>query len=345
MKIRNGCSLFLLLSLAIFGPSGSIHAQETAKPAQTNADEFTSTMKQARTYLVSGQVNEAIAAYRKAAALKNGDCAECFQYLGQIYFQMTRYNEAAAVFRQAVALKPQNEAALANFLGVALYLQDDKKSLAEAVDVFRHAIELSGDKIPKAHYNRGHALMKLGRAAEGIAEFKRFLEMEPNAESAQEVRAIVANPKLAGAKFAADFNVKDATGAPISLTSLRGKIVLLDFWAVWCGPCRAEMPSVKRIAKKYAGEPLVILGISLDRDRKAFEEYQKLEGMNWPQFYDGKGWGNQVAQLYKVNRIPHTVLIDQDGIIRATGLRGEQLSNKIGELLKQLQAQQTTGRK
>ena len=340
MKKRFSHLIVFLICLATPGLSVPILAQEAAKPAQTEVDEFTSTMKQARTYLVSGQVNEAIEAYQKAAALKDGNCAECFQYLGQIYFQMSQYGEAATMFRQAVALKPQNEAALANFLGVALYLQDDRKVLAEAVDAFRHAIELSGDKIPKAHYNRGHALLKLGRTAEGMAEFKRFLEMDPNAESAQEVKSIIANPKLAGAKFAADFAVKDATGAPISLKSLRGKIVLLDFWAVWCGPCRAEMPAVKRIAKKYAAEPLVILGISLDRDRKAFEEYQKQEGMNWPQFFDGKGWGNQVAQLYRVNRIPHTVLIDQDGIIRATGLRGEQLSNKIGELLKQLRTQQ-----
>jgi thiol-disulfide isomerase/thioredoxin len=340
MKKRFCRSIVFLICLATLWPSEPILAQEAARPSPTEADEFTATMQQARSFLVNGKVNEAIAAYRKASALRDGKCAECFQYLGQIYFQMSQYGEAAAMFRQAIALKPHNEAALANFLGVALYLQDDRKVLAEAVEAFRHAIELSGDKIPKAHYNRGHALLKLGRTTEGIAEFKRFLELEPKAESAQEVKAIVANPKLAGAKFAADFEVKDATGAPISLKSLRGKIVLLDFWAVWCGPCRAEMPAVKRIAQKYAAEPLVILGISLDRDRKAFEEYQRQEGMNWPQFFDGKGWGNQIAQLYRVSRIPHTVLIDQDGIIRATGLRGEQLSNKIGELLKQLRSPQ-----
>ena len=258
---------------------------------------------------------------------------------------MSQYKEAAAEFRRAVALKPRNEAAMSNYLGVALYLQDDRKVLTEAIDAFQRAIELSGDQIPKARYNRAHALMKVGRTQEGVAEFKRYLEIEPHAETAEEVRAIIANPKMAGAKFAADFKVKGSVGEEISLKSLRGKIVLLDFWAVWCGPCRVEMPHVKRIAKKYEKDPFVILGISLDRDRKSFEAYLKQEGMTWQQFFDGKGWSNQLAQLYNVRRIPHTVLIDQDGVIRAEGLRGEQLSQKIGELLTQMREQAGGGQK
>lgn len=347
MLMKKLCTLFLFLCLIA---SISTRAQEQTKPVQEDgaaagADEFAATFKQARAHLVSGKINEAIDTYRKAAALKNGQCPECFQMIGQIYFQTSQYKEAAAEFRRVVALKPENEAAMSNYLGVALYLQDDKKVLPEAIDAFQRAIELSGDQIPKARYNRAHALMKAGRTQEGVAEFKRYLEIEPDAETAEEVRAIIANPKMAGAKFAADFKVTGSVGEEISLKRLRGKIVLLDFWAVWCGPCRVEMPHVKRIAKKYEKEPLVILGISLDRDRKSFEAYLKQEGMTWQQFFDGKGWSNQLAQLYNVRRIPHTVLIDQDGVVRAEGLRGEQLSRKIGELLTQMREQAGSGQK
>ena len=346
MTRNSRISLLKFLVIASFFVCRTSFAQEPTKPAEMpSADEFTETYKNARALLVNGRVKESIDAYRKAAALKNGKCPECFQMIGQIHFQLSQYVDAATMFRQAVVLKPGNEAALYNLLGVALYLQDDKKVLREAIDAFQRAIELSGDTLPKAHYNRAHAMMKAGMTSEGIAEFKRFLEIEPNAENADEVKRIIANPKMAGAKFATDFTVKGSQGEEISLKSLRGKIVLLDFWAVWCGPCREEMPAVKRLAEKYVNSHLVILGISLDRDRKAFEAYVKQQGMTWQQFFDGKGWSNQVAQLYGVSRIPHTILIDQEGVIRATGLRGVQLSNKIGELLKQLRERNTEGQK
>ena len=149
------------------------------------------------------------------------------------------------------------------------------------------------------------------------------------------MRAIIANPKLVSARFAMPIKVTSATGELLSLDNLKGKIVLLDFWASWCGPCRAEMPAVKRVWEKYQKENFVIIGVNLDDNRKAFDQYVKEEGVTWPQFYDGKGWNNRIAQLYSVHAIPATFLIDQQGIIRASGLRGSRLYDKIGELLKE----------
>jgi len=138
---------------------------------------------------------------------------------------------------------------------------------------------------------------------------------------------------MVDARVAPAFVVKSSTGDELSLEKLRGKVVLLDFWASWCVPCRIDMPEVRKIWKKYSGDRFTIVGINLDSNRPAFDAYIKAESVTWPQYYDGQGWGNAISRKYGVYAIPHTVLIDQEGVIRATGLRGQELDEKIGELL------------
>lgn len=321
-------------------------AQDTFKnPAMEPQDDFQKAFNAARRLAREGKGEDAIKEVKKAAKLRNDQCAECFQLLAQIHFQMAKYKDAAAAFRQAIALKPDNEAGLNNSLGVALYLQGDKKSLEEAAAALNRAIELSGGKIVKAYYNLGYALIKLRREQEGIQALKTYLEVDPSSANANEVRAVIANPRRAFEKVAPDFKVTSTGGDELSLEKYRGRVVLLDFWATWCLPCRAEMPEVKKIWKKYGGESFVIIGVSLDSDEQAFEEYVKKEEMTWPQYFDGRGWNNKVSRLYEVNSIPHTVLIDGEGVVRAIGYRGGELSNKIGDLLKKLQKQSSDSEK
>ena len=312
-------------------------AQEAAKkPAAESQDEFQQVFAQARGLLRRGQVEEAIKEFRHAAKLHNDQCVECFSFIGQTYLRVARYKDAAVAFRQAAELKSDIQAEMYNGLGVALYLQNDKKLFDEAGAAFKRSIELSDGKAVKAYYNLGFALLKAGHEAEGVAALKTYLEKDPEANAA-EIKAIIANPKMAGEKFALAFSVKSTKGDELSMVKLKGKVVLLDFWASWCGPCRAEMPEVVRIWKKYGGNGFVIVGVNLDDDRQDFESYVKQAGLVWPQYYDGLGWGNKIARLYNVHSIPQTVLIDQDGIIRATGLRGGALYDKIGDLLKRMQ--------
>jgi thiol-disulfide isomerase/thioredoxin len=193
----------------------------------------------------------------------------------------------------------------------------------------------------KAYYNLGYALMKLDRQAEGVEAFKAFLAADPASNNAEEVRAIIANPRLVGEQFAPRFAVKATTGDELSLDKLKGKVILLDFWASWCVPCRVEMPEVKKIWAKYKNEQFIIIGVNLDENDKAFNSYVKREELTWPQYYDGQGWNNTLSRLYQVRGIPHTVLIDERGIVRAVGLRGSKLSSKIGEMLKSLQKQES----
>jgi peroxiredoxin len=120
----------------------------------------------------------------------------------------------------------------------------------------------------------------------------------------------------------------------LALTSLRGKVVLIDFWASWCGPCRKELPNVKRAYEKYKSKGFEILGVSLDKDRNAWLEAISKEGLTWPQVSDLKFWQSEACQIYAVQSIPYTVLVDKEGKIIATDLRGADLDKKLAEVLK-----------
>lgn len=130
-----------------------------------------------------------------------------------------------------------------------------------------------------------------------------------------------------------DFSVTSLAGENISLSKLKGKVVLIDFWATWCGPCRQEMPAVKKIWDTHKNNNFTIIGISLDMDREPLDNYIKTKGITWPQYYDGLGWKNKVARLYGVTGIPFTLLLDKNGEVAGAGLRGESLARKIDELV------------
>ena len=134
-------------------------------------------------------------------------------------------------------------------------------------------------------------------------------------------------------KPAPDFTQTDIHGKPVVLSSFKGQYVLVDFWASWCGPCRAENPAVVKAYKEYHAKGFSILGVSLDEKKDKWEEAIKKDGLGWMQVSDLKGWQNSVAELYGVKGIPMNYLLDKDGKIIAKGLRGEELEKKLAELV------------
>jgi peroxiredoxin len=135
-----------------------------------------------------------------------------------------------------------------------------------------------------------------------------------------------------GSKFP-DFEEKDLAGKPISVSNYKGKVVLVDFWATWCGPCVNELPNVLKAYEKYHPQGFEIVGISLDSDQERLANFIKNRKMGWQQFFDGKGWGNKLAGKYGVNSIPATYLLDSDGKIVAKDLRGEALEAQLAKML------------
>ncbi|HMI01063.1 MAG TPA: TlpA disulfide reductase family protein [Pedobacter sp.] len=138
-----------------------------------------------------------------------------------------------------------------------------------------------------------------------------------------------------GAK-ATDFTQKDLNDKPFTLSSLRGKYVLVDFWASWCVPCRAENPNVVKAYNELKGKNFEIVGVSLDYPggKAAWAGAVEKDGLPWIQVSDLKGWKNEVAVMYGINSVPQNLLIDPNGVIIAKNLRGEALTEKLKELIK-----------
>ena len=135
---------------------------------------------------------------------------------------------------------------------------------------------------------------------------------------------------LSPGKLAPDFAQPKSDGKLLKLSDLKGKVVLIDFWASWCGPCRKENPNVVKIYQKYADKGFTVLSVSLDKDKNAWLEAIKRDNLLWTNHVsDLKAWSNEAAQQYRVTGIPFTVLVDKEGKIIQTNLRGEELENTL----------------
>ncbi len=166
---------------------------------------------------------------------------------------------------------------------------------------------------------------------------KRFESLTGEAlesQFAKNIQTVIERDKVGavGSK-AINFTQKDTSGRDVSLSEFKGKYVLIDFWASWCHPCRLENPNVVAAYNKYKEKNFTILGVSLDSDRRNWIFAINKDKLEWTQVSDLKFWGNEVAGLYNIRAIPQNLLLDPDGKIIAKNLKGEELDQKLSEIL------------
>ncbi|HUV37815.1 MAG TPA: redoxin domain-containing protein [Patescibacteria group bacterium] len=203
----------------------------------------------------------------------------------------------------------------------------DMEGAKRPSDEAKALVTLAGGYMELERYNDAEVVLKqLTKPSSGRDH--RISQM-----ASQQLARLGSLRKLKIGLPAISFSAQTAAGKPIKLEDYRGKVVLLDFWASWCAPCRKEMPNVKKVYANNHAKGFEIIGISLDDKESKFKEYMESEQMPWPQIFDGKGWQSELGQLYAVSAIPATYLLDREGKIRYKNMRGGDLERTVQELL------------
>ena len=243
---------------------------------------------------------------------------EVYYILGDALVKLKHVEEGIKAFEKVVKDLPEARYVERCLLGLGLAY--DKLGRHDEADV---AYQRLVDH-PK-YGERSQAKLAKQLLEQDIAERKGELPKPPGASSMP-----MAQPSEWIGKPALDFQVTDLKGEALSLEKYRGQIVLLDFWATWCGPCIREIPNVKRTYEKYKDQKFQIIGISLDRSKDPLEAYIEKEELAWTHYWDNTG---KIANLYNVQGIPSTFLIDGEGVIRKTDLHGRMLETAVAELV------------
>ncbi len=252
-----------------------------------------------------------------------------------IYSNAQNHADWVELYLEAMEL-PEHESVVGENAGTAMWGSDGVERRDEMRARLRTWLAAHPEGEPAAQIRSALAedLKGSGDTAAARAAFEEIVRLHPGTRQAKEAKgALYELDTLAVGMPAPGFEAKDIHGGAISLAALRGKVVLLDFWATWCGPCIGELPSLIALHERFEGPDFALVGISLDEDGIALVDFLEEEDMPWPQVCDLGGFEGEVPRLYNVRGIPHTVLVGPDGRILARDLRGDELAAAVEKAL------------
>jgi thiol-disulfide isomerase/thioredoxin len=327
--------LLLLLAIGMAWVTPSVWAQDDAPPATASATAKPD--KPAPAYLSDPKFQKALAQakegrqtdedrldnWKHANKVAGGQCVQCLRHMVELQYRTGAVKDAVKTSQQLITAATASddlkdkyfaEAQMGSALMNYNYGQPKTEQVAQAEAAFRDVLSWA----PKSRmviYQDGRALAMLGKNDEAKAMFERYVDLVP-ASDKYRMRAerFSDDPHLATLPMAPPFRLVTSDGQEMQLDEMNGRVVLLDFWATWCGPCKETLPDVARIAKDYANDPtLVIISVSTDADPAAWKEFVQKNNMTWPQYRDSN---HSLSDAYGVTSIPHFFTIDTNGVLK-----------------------------
>lgn len=329
------CTLFALFLSCVLGASAQT-------PAYQANPKFTAAVAEAKDLLRQRQYLFALDAYKKANKIAEGKDAPTLESLLDLQLKTGAFKDAAvtASSLETIAPSPNEKSHAAAQRGYALYLQAGDKNkpdlLNRADTAFQDALA-ANPKNATALYLDGIVLARLGKMDDSRDRFKACVEcVNHNDPSYVRAQHFAQNPALSLEKMAPAFTVTALDGSHFNLDEMGGRVVLIEFWATWCGPCNEELPHMKKLAKDFAGEPLVIISVSWDSNEDKWKSFIEKNEMTWVQYRDAD---HALTNKFGIDSIPHYFTIDSDGVLTSEELgTGHDIEGKLKKLIAKAKA-------
>jgi len=296
-----------------------------AQSGPTSSPQFTEQFEAGKRALEGGHYRDAVGYFKKANKLEGNSCYPCLLGMAHADLKLEDYENAVESSVKAIgAAKDDHERAAAHNLkgNILIATAQSPKDLANAEDEYKAATELD-KSVPVYHLNCATAMIRQSKDEAAKAELQICLDAHPGPDLGRQAQALLADPRRGRETFAPDFNVKVISGEAISLQKFAGKVLVMDFWATWCPPCRASVSELKDLTRKYPAEQLVLISVSADDNEDEWREFVGKKHMDWLQYRDSN---HQLLEAFGVHSFPTYLVIDGDGIIRQrlTGLNPQE---------------------
>jgi len=325
----------LILCLACI--AGSLPAQEKSDEGPTN-EKAQKTYREGLEYLHRRMTDAALDSFKKADKQDGGHCLACQKKMIKYGIELREWKVAETAATEMVEqAQGQNDVAITHYqFGMVLMdegLDKHKDELFNRAHDEMNKALASAAKFPQAIFADGKILARMKQDDAAKARFEEFVKMRPEDDpDRQRALRYISQPELARARMAPAFALTTTEGQRVSMDALTGKVVLIDFWATWCAPCREALPHMREIARKFQGQPLVVLSISLDNDEEKWKTFIAKNEMTWLQYRDG-GFTGPLSKMFGVEAIPHTFTIDADGILQDEHIGDASIEGKLKKLV------------
>jgi thiol-disulfide isomerase/thioredoxin len=315
-------------------------AAAPAKPAYLSDPKFVDAMKDGKQLERERQYLFAIDSYKKANKIAGGACAGCLDKVFALQMGLGNYKDAAGTASQlsAMAVTPLDKSIADGDRGRAIMAQAGEKPKPAQLDAAHQAFQAALTEYAKnntARYQDACLLARMGKNEDASKEFAACAAAAPETDPMRN-RALhfAEDPALSLNKMAPPFQVTTMDGAKFNLDDMQGRVVLIDFWATWCGPCNEELPHLAKIVKEFSGQPLVVISISVDKDEDKWKAFVAKHEMTWVQYRDHDG---SIARSFGNELIPSYYMIGSDGVMLKTQRMGadDDVEGKLKKLLKQ----------